>query len=58
MRVVCGDNDHTKVKGKVFDVDVKEKLFSDARDANRGPSFSVLHGGVGEDVVENHSYVS
>lgn len=56
--VFSADNDYAEVHRVEVGVNVENVGLSYARDADGSPGLSVLHGGVGEDVVEDHSDIS
>ena len=58
VRVIRADHDHPEVLRVVVHVHIKDVLFTDAWNANGSPGFPVLHGGIGEYVVQNHRNIS
>ena len=50
---VCAYDNYAEIYGEIANIDMKQVLFGNAGDANRGPRFpSIFHAGVGVDIVE------
>jgi hypothetical protein len=56
--VISANHDHPEILGVVVDVHVEDIFLFDPWNANGSPRLSILHGGVGIDVVEDHSNIS
>ena len=55
--MVCTHHDHAQIQRNEMYVNMEHEVFTAARHANWRPSFTILHRGVGPDIVENDSDV-